>query len=83
VIRRDFDPSKNPSDCAKVMDEVTSRGEWWWNTRGPFNVGEPHFAGLNPISTTGWNGRNDYEGQGESWMEAFCKALLAMIEGRA
>lgn len=69
-----FDPSANPSDCARVMDEVDRKGLWTVIKREDARC----FVDIaNPEIEQDWYGYG-----GTRW-EAFCLALLAMIEGRA
>ncbi len=48
-----------------------------WLIRSPFTDEYNYWiAGLTPKGVTGWNGKPDYEAQGETLMEAVCKAAL-------
>lgn len=79
VMRGDGDPSKNPSDCARVMDEVRHQRIYWTMEYVPeddrycvqivVNRHDPEYQEWDGVST--------------SESEAKMNALLAMIEGRA
>jgi hypothetical protein len=48
-----------------------------WLIRSPFSPKYNYWiAGLTPLESTGWNGRSDYEAQGETMMESVCLVVL-------
>lgn len=66
-----FDPFTNPSDTARVMDEVVKQGCDWILHYD--KTGLRYSVDIGTLKTI-------HYGQSEtSWMEAFCEAVLAMI----
>lgn len=61
-----------------VVRNIEHRG-YYWKIHTPFRQGDPHFAGVTPQGITGWNGRPDFEGSGETMPEAICKAALLVV----
>jgi hypothetical protein len=51
---------------------------YWLTVRTPFEAGSKYNAGFTRLGATGWNGRADYTGQGESAPEAICRAALEL-----
>jgi hypothetical protein len=51
-----------------------------WLIRSPFLPEYNYWiAGLTPSGVTGWNGKPDYEAQGETMMEAVCLVVLNLM----
>lgn len=77
VAQGTFDPFTNPSDCARVMDEVVKRGIM-------FKFESPKLTATWQVDWRTylfWRSpeRGHAESYGESWTEAFCLAVLEMI----
>lgn len=54
----------------------------WWLIKSPFQKNEiMWFAGITPHSTSGWNGRPDFIGDGSTMALAVCRAALMMKFG--
>jgi len=50
-----------------------------WRLTSPFQPGEPWFAGVTPLGTSGWNGRPDIEACGETPAMAICLCALKAL----
>jgi hypothetical protein len=61
-----------------VMDEMDRRG-FHGRLTTPFEPGQPYFAGFTPHGMSGWNGRPDHEGSGDTPSLAICRAALAAV----
>jgi hypothetical protein len=59
----------------RLVEEMGRRG-FWCQYHSPFEPGMPHRAGFTPHSTTGWNGRPDFAGEGATLAEAVSAAAL-------
>lgn len=59
----------------EIVEELDQRG-FHWKIQTPFAPGRAFFAGFTPHNTTGWNGRPDFLGEGETAPAAICRAAL-------
>ena len=70
-----------PHDIAAAWElvQVAAERGLWVRVLGPFFKGQPYWAGFSPHMTTGWNGRMDYEEEGDTAPLAITRAfVLAM-----
>lgn len=58
-----------------VVEKLSDR--FHCRIKTPFMAGEKYFAGFTPLGVTGWNGRPDHEGSGDTAPLAICLAALA------
>jgi hypothetical protein len=74
-------PARAPSeDIADAWDVVEwMAGRFHAVVKSPFMAGEPYHAGFTPLGCTGWNGRPDFAGSGETAPLAICRAALLAL----
>jgi len=61
----------------EIVDKASEMG-YHARVKSPFMPGELYWAGFTPHGSTGWNGRPDYEGSGETAALAICRAALRL-----
>lgn len=76
-----YDPEMPPrysSDIKAAWRVVEKLDEHGFHAvvKSPFTAGEPYHAGFTPHGQTGWNGRPDYAGSGDTMPLAVCRAAL-------
>jgi ABA sandwich protein len=62
-----------------VVEEMERRG-FHGVVRTPFTPEDGYHAGYTPHGSTGWNGRPDHRGSGETAPLAICRAALAAVQ---
>lgn len=67
------------SDVFRLINHIAKTH--WWSIKSPFEKNEMWFAGITPHSTSGWNGRPDFIGNGSTMALAVCRAALMMKFG--
>ncbi len=65
-----------------LVERMVARG-FWCQVKTPFEPALVYIAGFTPHGTTGWNGRPDFKGHGDTAAEAICRAFLALNAGTA
>jgi hypothetical protein len=74
--------SFNPNDAFMVVDSLAAKG-FWLSVKSPFEAHDLVWrAGFTPHSTTGWNGRPDHCGEGDTPALAICLAAVAVTEAK-
>lgn len=76
--------STNRGDAWKAVEAFAKLRKMHASVRTPFETrlrpGHPsyplYWAGFTPMGTTGWNGRDDWRGSGETMPLAVCRAIL-------
>lgn len=69
------------TDIAAAWELVGATSDkYHWVIKTPFELNEPFFAGLTPLGITGWNGRPDISGDGDTAPEAISAAFLKASE---
>lgn len=64
---------------ANVLRTIISMTDKYHLTiKSPFNRGGKWIVVITPLGVTGWNGRPDFEGQGDELSEAVLNAVKAM-----
>ena len=71
-------PSERIVDAWQVVEVMMQRG-FHARLKTPFESGQPFFAGFTPLGVSGWNGRPDHEGSGDSMPLAICRAALQAV----
>lgn len=67
----------SPDACYCLKLKMAEK--YHWIIRSPFTNGASWFAGLTPHGMIGFNGKPDFQVEGNTEMEAVCKAALATI----
>lgn len=70
--------STDIADAWLVVEAMAGRG-YWARLTSPFTRGSAYFAGFTPHDFTGWNGRPDHLGGGDTMPLAICRAALAAV----
>jgi hypothetical protein len=79
LIADDWSPTTNIADAWRIVEKLQSR--YWLDLKSPFEAGEQWQAGFTERGATGWNGKPDFRGAGETAPLAICRAALAIFAG--
>lgn len=74
--------SDDSAAADQLVEEMAARG-FWCQYHSPFEPGMAHRAGFTPHSTTGWNGRPDFPGEGTTRPDAVSAAALIALRSAA
>ena len=74
--------STSIADAWLVVETMRDLG-FWCVVKSPFIPGELYHAGFTPHATSGWNGRADHRGSGDTPAFAISNAALAYVADRA
>jgi hypothetical protein len=74
AIAPEWQPYTNIQDAMQIVKKLEEHYQIVIKT--PFEKGETYSAGVTPLGTSGWNGRSDTEGHGESLEEAICSLAI-------
>ena len=69
------------SDLVNLLTKLEAIPGHWYRLSSPFQPDDGYHAGLTPHGVTGWNGRPDYRGDGQTLEEAIRNLLDKFARG--